>query len=438
LETNPPWLNVSPSNGLLAPLSATNLNCSLNAAAALLPPGDYSGNVVLTNLTFGASEAVPFLFLVGLVQNGGFETGDFTGWTLDGDLSYTSIVTNDPDFVHSGDYGANLSTSTGPCSLSQTIPTTPGLSYLLSLWLDVPDDGFPNIPNFFMVTWGGAALCDLTNLPPIGWTNLLFTVSASQTNTVLQIGFRNDPNYFGLDDVSLTVIVAVPQIMWTNPANIVYGGVLGGGQLDAAASVPGTFTYDPPAGAVLDAGTNLLNAVFTPSNNLDYSSVTDSVSLVVTPAPLSVTASNATRAYGVTNPLFTGSITGLQNGDLIGATYSCGATSASPAAAYPIVPTLVDPNNRLPNYQVSVLDGTLTVLAPVPPSIQSVWQSGDTLVFSWTATTGNAYQVQWNSDLTGTNWTDLGDGITATNSTITTTDTLNAAQCFYRVVLVPQ
>lgn len=77
--------------------------------------------------------------------------------------------------------------------------------------------------------------------------------------------------------------------------------------------------------------------------------------------PLVVTAANQSRSYGATNPPLTGTISGLQNGDNITATYSTVATPASPARAYSIVPTLVDPNGKLTNYTVTITSGTLTV-----------------------------------------------------------------------------
>jgi hypothetical protein len=83
--------------------------------------------------------------------------------------------------------------------------------------------------------------------------------------------------------------------------------------------------------------------------------------LAVTPAPLTVTASNATRLFGASNPVFTGSIVGLENGDNITAAYSCSAATNSPAGSYPIVPALLDPADRLGNYSVTTNDGTLTV-----------------------------------------------------------------------------
>ena len=84
--------------------------------------------------------------------------------------------------------------------------------------------------------------------------------------------------------------------------------------------------------------------------------------LSVQKALLTVTANSTSRALGAANPPFTGSVIGLQNGDNITATYSTTATTNSPAGPYPIVPTLIDPNGKLPNYALTINDGTLTVL----------------------------------------------------------------------------
>src|SRR5919197_2214471 len=45
-----------------------------------------------------------------------------------------------------------------------------------------------------------------------------------------------------------------PTITWNNPADITYGTALGASQLNATASVPGTFAYSPVAGTSLQAG----------------------------------------------------------------------------------------------------------------------------------------------------------------------------------------
>lgn len=139
-------------------------------------------------------------FVVGsateLVVNGGFETGDFTGWTDDG----SSSVGTDSTAVHSGTYGVENGSVGSLGYLSQTLATTPGATYLLSFWLNSPDG---QTPNEFQVSWNGTVLFDETNLPALGWTNMQFVVTATSASTVLQFGFQDDPAYLGLDDVSV-------------------------------------------------------------------------------------------------------------------------------------------------------------------------------------------------------------------------------------------
>src|SRR5204862_1904967 len=52
--------------------------------------------------------------------------------------------------------------------------------------------------------------------------------------------------------VSINVLRATPVIAWATPADIIYGTALSGTQLNASASVAGTFAYTPAAGAVLN------------------------------------------------------------------------------------------------------------------------------------------------------------------------------------------
>jgi Bacterial Ig-like domain (group 2)/Chitobiase/beta-hexosaminidase C-terminal domain len=81
--------------------------------------------------------------------------------------------------------------------------------------------------------------------------------------------------------VQLTVNQATPTITWAAPAGITTGTALGATQLDATANVPGTFVYNPAAGAVLTAGTQQLTAVFSPTDTTDYASATAHTSLAV-------------------------------------------------------------------------------------------------------------------------------------------------------------
>jgi hexosaminidase len=161
---------------------------------------------------------------------------------------------------------------------------------------------------------------------------------------------------------NLTVVTQVTEVVtWSAPASISYGTAIGASQLNATATVPGTFSYSVTNGAVLGAGSYTLSAVFTPTDTVRYTNATVTVGLTVSPAPLNVTAANATRPFGLPNPPFAGSVVGLQNGDSITASYSCVATPGSPAGVYQSIPSLVDPANRQTNYTVNLFNGALSV-----------------------------------------------------------------------------
>ena len=80
-----------------------------------------------------------------------------------------------------------------------------------------------------------------------------------------------------------------------------------------------------------------------PNDPVHYSATTASVSLVVLPAPLTVTAADAIRSVGLPDPVFTDTINGVTNGDNITPTNSCSATANSPVGTYAIVPGFVVP-----------------------------------------------------------------------------------------------
>ena len=85
---------------------------------------------------------------------------------------------------------------------------------------------------------------------------------------------------------TITVNKATPTITWDAPAAVPEGTSLSSMQLDASASVAGTFAYTPPAGTIMStAGNQTLSVVFTPTDAADYVSVQDAVTLVVNASP---------------------------------------------------------------------------------------------------------------------------------------------------------
>src|SRR4029077_17316055 len=92
--------------------------------------------------------------------------------------------------------------------------------------------------------------------------------------------------------VTLTVTQGAPVITWANPASITYGTAPSATQLNASASVPGTLVYTPAAGAIPAAGTDTLSVTFTPTDTVNYSSMTQIVQIVVTQAAPVISWSN--------------------------------------------------------------------------------------------------------------------------------------------------
>src|SRR5208282_5783109 len=83
---------------------------------------------------------------------------------------------------------------------------------------------------------------------------------------------------------TLAVNKATPTITWATPSAITYGTPLSPTQLNATASVAGTFVYSPASGTVLGAGSQTLSVTFTPIDTTDYNTATATVTLVVTAA----------------------------------------------------------------------------------------------------------------------------------------------------------
>jgi hypothetical protein len=131
------WLNASPAGGTLLPgAAAATVTVSLNAVAGTLATGTYNATLWFTNRHTGAVTNRQFTLTTSsqLVQNGGFETGNFANWTQSANTNYTTVVSNS-SFVHAGAYGAEIGPSSTLGCLSQTLPTVVGQPYLVSFWI---------------------------------------------------------------------------------------------------------------------------------------------------------------------------------------------------------------------------------------------------------------------------------------------------------------
>jgi hypothetical protein len=91
--------------------------------------------------------------------------------------------------------------------------------------------------------------------------------------------------------VKITVNKATPVVTWSNPANILFGNLLSATQLNATASVDGSFVYTPAAGISLAAGSHNIIVTFTPTSS-NYSVVKDTVQITVTKTVPEITWAN--------------------------------------------------------------------------------------------------------------------------------------------------
>jgi hypothetical protein len=141
-----------------------------------------------------------------LVTNGNFATGDFTGWTNPAG----SGVAIDATFPAPGD--TNDAVFTGSGTLSQSVPTTTGGSYML--YFSVVDEA-PIPTDTFTVSFGTFTATITGDTTGGVYTAESFTVPAADvigTSTELSFQGFSQIAVWNLDDVSVVpVSTAVPE-----------------------------------------------------------------------------------------------------------------------------------------------------------------------------------------------------------------------------------
>ena len=149
-----------------------------------------------------------------LVQNCGFETGTWAGWTYTGGTDPWFMIRGVPGDPHSGNDGALFGAMGTDDTLSQVLATTSGATYTISFWLSnhLSDPGGADLE----VYWDGTELLDASSLA-FAYTQFTFTVTGTGNDTLAFSG-RQYSSIYRLDDV--VVVAAVPEAssgLWVMP-----------------------------------------------------------------------------------------------------------------------------------------------------------------------------------------------------------------------------
>ena len=279
--------------------------CFIGASFAPLAVGNLSGSLSLTDNTLNQANALQSIGLSGTATPGAV-TINVTGYTVTYDgAAHTATGTA------TGANGADLSAD---LNLSGTTHTNAG-TYSGDTWsFHDPNGDYKDI-----------------------------------SGTVTDV----------INKANATVTVTPYSLTYDGAAHTATGTVTGvNGAALMGLNLSGT-THTNAATYSTDAWT------FTDSTG-NYNSATGRVSDLITPAPLTVTANNATTTYGAGLPAFTGSVSGAVNGDTFVESFSTLANASSPAGVYAITPSVTGAD--LINYSVTDVPGVLTI-DPAPLTI---------------------------------------------------------------------
>jgi len=147
------------------------------------------------------------------VVNGGFETGDLTGWTTGGGGNAGVDISFPKDGSYNAFISSDFATGTVPTTLSQIIHgLTPGSEYEVDFFVASLDEDPASTLDASMA---GASAPQTTadTIPAGSYLPVSFDIFPTLADETLQFTAADDAGNFYLDDVSITPVnsTAIPE-----------------------------------------------------------------------------------------------------------------------------------------------------------------------------------------------------------------------------------
>ncbi len=251
------------TDALPAGIVVATPNGLANSCGGVVTAAAGSGSVSLTAATVAASSSCVVSVNVtatalGPVTNTTGTISSTNGGT--GNAATASLTVGTAAAITSANGGTFTVGVAGSFTITTTGSPTPSITETGTL------------PSGLTFVDNGNGTATLSGTPLASGTAGVYTITVTAHNGV------------GADSVqtfTITIGKGTPTLTWATPAAISFGTALSGTQLDAIASVAGSFVYAPAAGTVLGAGSQTLSVTFTPTDASDFTTATASVTLIV-------------------------------------------------------------------------------------------------------------------------------------------------------------
>jgi gliding motility-associated-like protein len=344
------------ANGFLA----SNYNITYTAGNITVNPAALTITVSNNSKTYGSVNPV-----LGVTYSGFIGADNATSLTTPPTVSTTALSTSP--------VGAYAITASGAVSANYTITYVPGVLTVspaaLTITATNTSKSYGSTNPAFGVTYSGFAGTDnaasLTTQPTVSTTAI--TTSPVSTYAITPGGAAS-PNYtisyvagtLTVNPVALTVMAVNASKTYGSVNTVLainYSGFVGA---DNAASLTTQPTVGTTATTSSPVGTYPITVSGGASANYTFSY--SAGTLTVNPAVLSISAVNASKTYGLVNPVLTVSYSGFIGTDNAASltsqpTVSTTAITNSPVGTYPVTVS----GAASANYNISYVAGTLTV-----------------------------------------------------------------------------